>query len=916
MSAAEPIDDQPLRRDVRTLGFELGRVIRGHTGEATFDLVERIRRLAQRRRAGSDQADRELREAIGACGLDELESLIRALSCFFDLANLSEDRHRIRVLRQREAERHPAPRNESIGAAVDAMAEAGASADEVQGLLDELAIEPVFTAHPTEAKRRTVRHTLRRLRRNLLRLDAEAMLPRERNEMLSDLKANLACLWETDALRPRRPTVLEEVRRSLFVAESLWEVAPRLRREMRNALARAYPEASFRIPAFLRFGSWIGGDRDGNPFVTAEVTAETLKCLRATALEKHLSACGELEEILTVSDRYHRFDPSLEAMVDNARTAWPQIEPRLEALNPHEKYRHCLAVIRYRLERTAEATPEAPLPAGAYGSAEGLSADLNRIVENLRRNGHDRLADGKLQDWVDRVTVFGFHLARLDVREDARALSSAVGELMRALGRTGDWSGLGEDERQRLLLTAPSPAEAGAVDLEALSAAARSSVDVFLLLERAAGSFDRAALGTLIASMTHAPSDCLALMWLERFAAARLGHAEPPAPLPIVPLFETIDDLERSEQILEGLLRLDAYRGRVAAHGDEQICMVGYSDSTKDGGYLAANWHLHRAQQRLSDVAARHGVKLTFFHGRGGALGRGGGPAARSIRSLPPAAVQGRLRMTEQGEVLAERYDDPEIAFRHLEQVTWATMLVSRERRERVDESWRSALDRASEVSRQRYESLKADPGFLAYFDEATPIRTIESMPIGSRPSRRRGARRLADLRAIPYTFAWTQSRHMVTAFFGLGSGLEAAAEAIGWDGLGQMYRTWPPFRALIDNCELALTKADLSIAQRYAELAADPEAGARIWSRIRDELHRSRRAVLAIAGREELLDATPWLQRSIRVRNPYVDPLNLIQIELLSRIRADPEGPDAQRIHELLCVTVQGVAAGLRTTG
>ena len=949
--------DQPLRRDVRALGMELGQVLREHAGRELYDLVERVRALAKRRRgaesgggdADAAEAEAELRSLIAGLEGEQLRPLILALSRFFDLSNLAEDRHRVRVLRERERERHPHPRSQSIGAAVLALKEAGHSAEEVQALLDRLHIEPVFTAHPTEAKRRTVRKLIRRLREGLTSLDDTGLLPRERSRLIGEIRAHLAALWATEPLRPRKPEVLEEVRRSLFVVDSLWEVIPQLMLNLKRALAETYADHDFRVRPPFSFGSWIGGDRDGNPFVTDRVTAETLALLRHQAVRLHLREVIQLDSLLTLSDEYAAINEPLRTAIARAIAEDDELAGRVEALNPHEMYRHWLAAVRLRLERTsqdAELGGDGGRIEGSlspYRSAAELEADLLLIDASLRDSGYAALAEADLAEWLERVRVFGLHVARLDVREDSRMLHRVVGRLAAIAGLRDDYEGL--DEAGKVAFLSQSPGDAAvqrliAADEEALGEDAAKTLRLFRLLHRQSLDHGPETLGCLIVSMTHHPSDVLTMLWLSRVgsaveAAATQQHDAEPLALPIVPLFETIDDLHRSGDMLRTMLGVDAYRQHVHDACDGlQVCMIGYSDSTKDGGYLSANWHLFICQRSLARAAAELGVDLMLFHGRGGSLGRGGGPAARGILSLPPAAVGGRLRLTEQGEVLAERYDDPEIALRHLEEITWATMLVSmRAEASQVPDAWLAVLEEASKASEAAYRGLIADPAFLPYFSRATPIDTIESLPIGSRPSRRKAGsspdgsapkRSLSDLRAIPYTFAWTQNRHLLTGFHGLGTGLEAAGGdgSDRWATFGRMYGDWPMFRAIIDNAELALAKADPAIGHAYAELV-EAEGGLELWERFREEHERSRAAVLAITGRTELLEHVPWLQRSIRVRNPYVDPLNMIQVELMKRrasmaetLDADTSTPESESLEELLRLSVQGVAAGMRTTG
>ena len=894
--------DLPLRRDVRMLGLELGKVLKAHGNPGLYDLVEEVRALAKARREGDSDADRKLRERIASLSEDEMSELMRALACFFDLSNLAEDRHRVRVLREREQESWPEPRNQSLGSAIVQLAEKGVTADQMQQMLDQLSVDLVFTAHPTEAKRRTTRMMLGRLRQDLIELDRPDILNRERDELFRHIRADLNCLWETDTLKPTKPSVLEEVDRSLFVIDSLWEMVPKLCYGTRRALERAYPENTPTLPRILRFGSWIGGDRDGNPFVTPEVTRETLGKLRRAIIGKHLEQCRHIARVVSISDKHHPVSDSVRKIVDDAHARWPEVAEIIDKVSPLEVYRRSLRVIRERLKASAEADPLTGGSDLAYKGAQELDNDLAAIAKSLRDNGHHDLANTTLQSWRDRVATFGLHFARLDIREDSRQLHSSIAEVLEKLDSSIDYTGMDESAKQ-LLLTGPIAGDAKSIDTSQLTEATQKTVDLFVLLERVAENMGTEVMGALIISMTHHPSDVLAMKWLGRLAAAMLGYDQPKAVLPIAPLFETIDDLANANVTLDTLLQNADYRKHVDATGGRQMCMVGYSDSCKDGGYFASNWGLYDAQMRLAVTAKEHGVGLVLFHGRGGALGRGGGPAARGVLSLPPEAVGYKVRITEQGEVLSERYDDTEVAFRHVEQVAWATLLVSANAAEQIDPQWLELCAKASAKSTECYRTLRDDPAFLAYFDKATPINTIESMPIGSRPSRRRGARELKDLRAIPYTFAWTQNRHLLTGWYGLGTGLSSIDQAT----RQAMFDGWPMFRGMIHNAELALAKCDMQIARHYAELVGSDEA-IRLYDKICAEYELTKQMILSTAQRDELLGAIDWLKRSLRVRNPYIDPLNLIQVELM-RQGADPHG-------DLLRQSVQAIAAGLRNTG
>ncbi|MCS7350749.1 MAG: phosphoenolpyruvate carboxylase [Anaerolineae bacterium] len=905
--------DQPLRRDIHLLGDLLGEVIREQAGLEGFELEEQVRQLARARRAGAAEAERALRALLEELTLPELNVIARAFAIFFDLANLAEDRHRVRVLRAREQAAHPQPRPESIAEAFQRIRAAGVPGEAMRALLDALSIEPVFTAHPTEAKRRTVRGLLGRIRAILIDLDAPDRLPREREALLRRLRAELTAFWQTDLIRVRRPSVMDEVENGLsFFVRTLWSLTPRLYRDVQKALRATYPELGDALPIFLRFGSWIGGDRDGNPRVTAEVTAQTLRRHRQVALSLHLQQARDLFIALGVSTRQAPITPALAQALAEAETRWPALKEHLSRLSPYEAYRRWIAVIAWRLEQTQRWDPMAdPPPEGAYRSARELVEDLERMRESLREGRGERIAEGILWDWWIQARVFGFHMARLDVRQEARRHTEAIAELLQAAG-IADYPALSEEE-QIALLTETLPRAAELAGQATPSAETAETLAVFRLIHQAAQAYGPEALGPYIISMARSPADVSAVLWL---MAAASGLSSPPAFFRVAPLFETIATLREAPRILDRVLSIPLYREHLSRQGDHQVVMVGYSDSTKDGGYLAAVWALYRAQAEMVRVARAHGVTLTFFHGRGGALGRGGGPAARSILGLPPDAVGGRLRMTEQGEVLAERYDDPHIAYRHLEQVLWATLLVSALPASEPEAAWVEAMERMSEAAYRAYRDLLETPGFLTYFEHATPIDGIEELPIASRPARRRPERRLEDLRAIPWVFSWTQSRHLLPGWFGLGTGVETFAQAegaSGWSLLEEMARRWPFFQVVLADAALALAKTDLGIAGAYAELVPDESIRQAVWSQIEREYHRTRRALLRITGLPDLLEDIPWLKRSIQVRNPYVDPLNFIQILLLRRWR---EQPEAEELREALWLTIQGVAAGLRTTG
>jgi phosphoenolpyruvate carboxylase len=906
------------------LADRLDQVVREQAGEPLADQLIRFRRLAGERRVGLPRAEQRLLEEIESYNSAETRNVIRALSFFFDLANLAEDCERIRVLRHRDqqAEAQSQPRRESIADAIALIKNDGATPEAVQRWLDRLHIEPVFTAHPTEAKRRTTRYLLRSLRSDLQQLSRGSLLPHEEQAVLQRMHSELTILWQSDLLRPKRPRVKSEVERGLFFGDGLWDVVPLIYDDLREALAVHFPGHRFEVPAFLKFGTWIGGDRDGHPYVTAEVTAESLATLRRAAVSRHLERCRRLLQQIVMSATKAPVLPALASAVDAACAASPVVSARVETTSETELCRRWLKIIEYRLEQTLAAAFLHPSAELGYRTADELLADVQLLVRSIAAHRGEGIVRTHLQSWLDQIETFGLHFAAMDMRQDSRVHLTAAAEILKQAGVHDDFASLPETEKRSLLHDVLK--RRLEIDELGLSPETVETLAVFRLLAQVSDCYGLAPLGGYVISMTHNVSDVLIVQWLWQHASGETDEsAGSPVYFPIIPLFETIDDLHRAPQILTDLLTDPAYsRYLTSDQPPTQIVMVGYSDSTKDGGYLAAIWHLHEAQEQMAEIAEANHVRLIVFHGRGGALGRGGGPAARAIRSLPARAVGGALRVTEQGEVLAERYDDPAIAFRHLEQVTWATLLVSAKSTTDVPKDWREALDWMSRQALDEYRRLIEHPGFLQYFDQATPIGEIEQLPIGSRPSRRQGQRALADLRAIPWTFAWTQCRQLIPAWFGLGTAVREFVDRQSgdWSLLETMYDEWLLFRAIVDNAELALAKADMAVAHRYADLVEDAEAADQVWERISAEYAKTRGAVLLISRQHELLSRTGWLRESIQARNPYVDPLNFIQTVLMQRKRTalETSASDDQidELTHLLRLTVQGIASGLRTTG
>jgi phosphoenolpyruvate carboxylase len=882
-------------------------VVREQAGDAMADTMRRIHRLAVERRAGLPDAELRMIAELDRLDAGGLKTVIRWLNMFFDLANVVEDRHRIDVLktRARKALQDGEPRRESITAAITKMKDRGMSAAEVQRWLDKLVIEPVFTAHPSEAKRRTTRQLLRGIRQLLPRLGGV-----DAGEVEAELLAQLSILWQSDLVRPDRPPVMSEVSRGLYFASTLWEVVPRTYNDLRRSLEATYPHHPFEIPKFLKFSTWIGGDRDGHPFVTAEITKKTFARLRRAALEGHLDICRKLQKQVVMSDNQVPSSPDLAKRVREATEEFDGLSRHVDPISPHETYRKFLRMVEFRLERTLQCTGTGGRQSGAYPDIETFLAELGLLQKSMQVNKGRRIAAQHLQPWVDLADTFGFHFASLDIRQNSEIHRVCLEEVFRLQSKDNRL-----DPVEGLKACFVEGKEPSPIDPFELEPASKEVFDTFLLLAAEYERWGSRPVGGYIISMTHSEEDVLAVLWLWKTAWLQSHENTDNLPLlPIIPLFETIDDLQRSESILDSLFTNPVYQAYLFEGGNRsQIAMVGYSDSTKDGGYVSACWELHQAQEKLAAVAEKHHIGLTLFHGRGGALGRGGGPAARAILSLPQQAVNCHLRVTEQGEVLSERYDDPVIAHRHLEQIIHATLAVSTRPPRITDQRWVEAMQKLALASLERYRGLVEHPGFLGYFDKSTPISEIETLPIGSRPARRGKRTSLSDLRAIPWTFAWTQSRLMMPAWFGLGTAVRKFVDDQDrdWSLLRAMYAGWPMFRAMVDNAELALAKADKVVAKAYSELSGKEEDG--IWDMVSEEFELCRGAILMIQESNALLENIGCLQASLDHRNPYVDPLSFAQILLLKRIREE-DADDG--ILDLVRLTIQGVASGLRTTG
>jgi phosphoenolpyruvate carboxylase len=900
-----------LSATINLLGDTLGGVLRAQESVALFETEEAVRALAKARRAGDPDAAARLAAAVADLPVDAGRATASAFAVYFDLVNLAEESHRIHALRARERAQHPAPIAESVGATIGRLKAQGVTSTRMAELLASLRIELVLTAHPTEAKRRTVLSKLQRIGELLRRLHDSDLLPAERAAETAALRAEITGLWLTDRARTTRPAVTDEVRTGLYFVEAIfWDALPRLTADLARALREHFPDLA-PPPRWLTLASWIGGDRDGNPSVVAAVTAETLRLHRGLAVERHRRSLRDAARRLSVSGRRCPPPPALAAWLEARRPLPPHVA-YLEERYANEPYRLVLSLLAADLEAASEEDMTARLLDDTPHRARATADEMERVLDLVARAVPADLAEDGLGPLRAQLECFGLHAARLDIREDSGRVAAALGGILAGLGRDAAFAERDEEDRTGRLLDllgeeAPKPAEVTAAAREDPAA---ETWRLFRLLGRAQSVYGRASLGPFIISMTRGPADVLSVLLLARWADCAPGLA-------IVPLFETLDDLEAAPRILEALFDLPVYRAHLAGCGDEQMVMIGYSDSNKDGGYLAANWALYRAQEAIARACADRGVVLTLFHGRGGTVARGGGPAGRAIRAQPPGTVRGRFRLTEQGETIASRYADPALAHRHLEQIVSAVLLASAETPRRdISAAWRAVMNDMAAAARDEYLGLvDRTPGFLDYWRAATPIDEISRLRLGSRPTARRGgALTRAGVRAIPWVFSWMQSRFNLPGWYGLGAALARVEPA----RLREMYEVWPFFQALLDNAEMSLLKADMGIAALYSDLVPDRALADAVFARIESEYARTRDAVLAATGHAALMDGDPVIQRSVQLRNPYVDPLNYLQVEMLRRLRAlaDGEGSEAERLREVVVVTVNGIAAGLRNTG
>ena len=905
-----PDKDLPLREDIRLLGRILGDTIRAQEGAKIYELIERVRQLCVCFRRDDDlQAHRELETMLDGLSVEESLHVARAFSFFSLLANIAEDRHHIRRSRAHLAA-GSAPRRGSLAHAIAAVEAAGHTPAELPDFFARASVRPVLTAHPTEVQRRSILNRQTEIARLLAERDVAGTIPDERAANDEELRRAVLALWQTSVLRRVRLTVGDEIANGLSYYDStfLTEV-PRFYASLEDLL-----ETKSEIASFLRLGSWIGGDRDGNPAVTAQTLSEALRMQSARVLRFYLEQIHELGGELSLCDRLVHTSVELQDLAGRSPDHAPQRE--------EEPYRRALAGIYARVAATSwlldqeEAMRQAVASAEPYECAADLKSDLDILHRSLCANGSELLARGRLRNLRRAVGVFGFHMAPLDLRQNSDVQARVVAELLKTAGLAADYAALDEPARIALLSVELGNPRLLSSPYLRYSAKTESELAVFRAAHAGQKRYGKDCVASCIVSKTDGVSDILEAALLLK-EGGLLRPSEPELDVDIVPLFETIQDLRNAGRVMDQLLSLPFYRVLVERSGGTQEVMLGYSDSNKDGGFLTSGWELYKAEIEMLEVFRRRGIRLRLFHGRGGSVGRGGGPSFEAILAQPEGAVDGQIRVTEQGEVIASKYANPELGRHNLEILVAATLEASwGARRAAVRDGYTETMERLSALAFRAYRDLVYEtPGFERYFRESTVISEIAELNIGSRPASRTASTRIEDLRAIPWVFSWAQCRLMLPGWYGFGSAVREwlIENPAGLTLLREMHAEWPFFRTLLSNMDMVLAKTDFAIASRYADLVKDAALRESIFPRLRAEWTASINALLTITNQSSLLEQNALLARSIRNRFPYLDPLNHLQIELTERYRA---GHDEERLRRGIHLTINGVAAGLRNSG
>ena len=889
----EAAKDNPLRRDVRSLGAILGQVLVEQSGQDLFESVEELRKLLIEHResarrnphSSSSELMAKAQEIVSRMDLTRAYQVTKAFATYFELTNLAETNHRRRRRRAGKLDREHPPLLGSFHGTLLRMKESGISAEDALTALNQIAITPVFTAHPTEVARQTVLLKRRRIAQQLERLDRLPLTAEEAEDCENNIRAEVTSLWQTDEVRMAKPTVADEIRMGLrYFRLSLFDALHKVYAEIAESFRDVYGldlDAN-NLPSLVRFGSWIGGDRDGNPLVKPDCIRDALEMARTLILREYLYAVETLSDHLSSSRRQTGVSEELLSRLKHFERKIPGVHLAWGPHNTQESYRRFLSYMFHKLQQTRDAMGSA----AAYSDAEEFENDLLLVQSSLLSNRGERLAQTFLAPLLRKVRTFGFHLHTLDIRQHARVHAHAIKEL----GPT--------------------------LEGKAHSAETRELLDTFRAIAQLKRTYPAHSIRNYIISGAESESDVLAVLRLAKATEVQVaGSAKDPGLMP-VPLFESIESLRAAGAIMRCLWTAPEYQPLLDSWGRWQEVMLGYSDSNKDGGMLTSTWELYKAHRELHQAAKDNGVKLRLFHGRGGTVGRGGGPTHAAILAQPPGCFSGHIRITEQGEVLNWKYADPVLAEWNLELMIAASLETLTRQEEQHPLAWEEAIEKISQEAYRNYRQRVADdPDVLEYFEQATPVNELDTARIGSRPSRRTKGRRLEDLRAIPWVFGWMQSRHAVPAWFGVGHALEQFAKSgPGHEQLlRQIARGFPVFSELLRNVELGMAKADLGIARDYSGLVKNAALRKRVFSMLEEEFLRSRRMILRITGQRELLGRNRVLARSIRLRNPYVDPMSLIQVELLRRKQQGQQDSD---LEYPMGATINGIAAGLHNTG
>lgn len=906
-----------LQADMDFLAGLLDKVILFEGGEALLKTIQNIRSLAQKARETGDEAFYlQLKKEITDLNPPDRQEVIRAFSTYLQLFNITEQNFRIKRRREYQSEDTDQVQPRSLEDGIETLRKEKVPAEVVAELLNSLSLELIITAHPTEATRRTILQIHKRIA-DLLKTLEFTSTRYEKKVIEETILNEITILWQSSEIREKKPSVLDEVKNGLYYFDNvLFDVLPRIHEDLEDYLYESYGQR-FKVPSYLHFGSWIGGDRDGNPNVTADITWKTLEMQRELVLEKYKKSLTTLRELLSHSAKKISASHALLASVESEENTMPaaKLWPTKD-----EIYRRKLAIMIHKLECVGKSN-------GGYQSAEELLADLYMIRDSVNQHHPAGHPIKLLRKVIRQVELFGFHLASLDIRNHSGEHESALAEVLYNVNIAKDYKNLPENEKVAVLLKALNDPRPMISIYDTFTPETQEVINTFRMIKRAHQTFGERSIQVYLISMAHSVSDVLEVLVLAKEAGLYrvYPNGEILSEIHIAPLLETIEDLRNGAKMLETLFQMPIYRNHLKVRGNLQEVMLGYSDGSKDGGTMTANWQLYKAQKEIHEMGAKYGIKLKFFHGRGGSLGRGGGPLYSSLLSQPPVTLGDGVKITEQGEVLSSRYLLRDIAYRSLEQATSTMMCAITEQKQNEkngktpNEEAVTAMDKISEYALEKYQELVfRDPDFLSYFKQATPLNEIGELNIGSRPMSRKGSARFEDLRAIPWVFSWTQSRHLLPAWYAAGTGLSKYVEETGnFKLLREMYASWPFFHATINNLQMALIKAELSTAEEYTRLVKDPEVVGRIFGLIKAEYELTKEMVLKIADQKELLDYTPNIKESVRLRNPYVDPLNLFQVYLISQLR-ERENKDEKARHLLMEVllTINGIAAGLRNTG